>query len=145
METLITKTQKLTVLALTAMLIVVMPRSTTHLGVLVVQKIWGPPPWLIAVQGLLEIWLLPSGHDRSGVAGVALCSLGVQDHFPMIDPAANVSFPENLRLPFFVAKLNPSYDRSKSNRLLAFAIILGLTVVIYIPALGGSCEGMLLS
>jgi len=27
-----------------------------HLGVLIVQKIWEPPRWLIAVQGLLEIF-----------------------------------------------------------------------------------------
>ena len=30
--------------------------STVHLGVLIVQKIWEPPRWLIAVQGLLEIF-----------------------------------------------------------------------------------------
>jgi len=56
MEILITKVQKFTVMALAAMLVVVMILSTAHLGVLIVQKIWEPPRWLIAVQGLLEIF-----------------------------------------------------------------------------------------
>jgi hypothetical protein len=55
METLITKVQKFTVMALAVMLVVVMVLSTVHLGVLIVQKILEPPRWLIAVQGLLEI------------------------------------------------------------------------------------------
>ena len=56
METLITKVQKVTVMALAAMLIVVMILSTVHLGVLVGQEILKPPKWLIPVQGLLEIF-----------------------------------------------------------------------------------------
>jgi uncharacterized membrane protein (DUF373 family) len=42
-------------MGLAGMLIVVMVLSTVHLGVLIRQKIWEPPRWLIAVQGLLEI------------------------------------------------------------------------------------------
>lgn len=57
METLITKVQKFTVMALAAMLIIVMLLSTVHLGgVLIAQEIWAPPRWLIRVQGLLEIF-----------------------------------------------------------------------------------------
>jgi uncharacterized membrane protein (DUF373 family) len=56
METLITKVQKITVLALAGMLVIVMLLSTVHLGVLIAQEIWKPPRWLIAVQGLLEIF-----------------------------------------------------------------------------------------
>jgi len=56
METLITKVQKFTVMALAAMLIVVMVLSTVHLGVLIGEEIWKPPKWLIPVQGLLEIF-----------------------------------------------------------------------------------------
>ena len=56
MEILITKVWKFTVMALAVMLVVVMILSTVHLGVLIVQKIWEPPRWLIAVQGLLEIF-----------------------------------------------------------------------------------------
>jgi uncharacterized membrane protein (DUF373 family) len=55
-ETLITKVQKLAVLALAAMLVLVMLLSTIHLGVLIAEEIWKPPRWLIAVQGLLEIF-----------------------------------------------------------------------------------------
>lgn len=56
LETLITKVQKFTVMALAAMLIIVMLLSTVHLGVLIAQEIWAPPRWLIRVQGLLEIF-----------------------------------------------------------------------------------------
>lgn len=56
LETLIGKTQKITVMALAGMLIVVMVLSTVHLGVLIGQEIWKPPRWLIPVQGLLEIF-----------------------------------------------------------------------------------------
>ena len=55
-ETLLTKVQKLTVLALAAMLIVVTILSTIHLGVLIGQEIMRPPRFLIPVQGLLEIF-----------------------------------------------------------------------------------------
>jgi len=55
-EILITNAQKFTVMALAAMLIVVMVLSTLHLGVLIRPEIWKPPKWLIAVQGLLEIF-----------------------------------------------------------------------------------------
>ena len=55
-ETLITKVQKLAVLALAAMLVLVMLLSTVHLGVLIAEEIWKPPRWLIPVQGLLEIF-----------------------------------------------------------------------------------------
>ena len=55
-ETLITKVQKLAVLALAAMLVLVMLLSTVHLGVLIAEEVWKPPRWLIPVQGLLEIF-----------------------------------------------------------------------------------------
>jgi uncharacterized membrane protein (DUF373 family) len=55
-ETLLTKIQKVTVVALTAMLAVVVVLSTVHLGVLIAEEIWKPPRFLIAVQGLLEIF-----------------------------------------------------------------------------------------
>ncbi len=56
LETLITKVQKLTVMALAVMLVVVMLLSTVHLGVMIGQEISKPPRWLIPVQGLLEIF-----------------------------------------------------------------------------------------
>jgi uncharacterized membrane protein (DUF373 family) len=56
LETLITKIQKFTVMALAGMLVVVVMLSTVHLGVLIAQEIWKPPRFLIAVQGLLEIF-----------------------------------------------------------------------------------------
>src|SRR5271166_5766132 len=43
-------------MALAVMLMVVMLLSTAHLGVLIWQEILKPPRWLIAVQGLLEIF-----------------------------------------------------------------------------------------
>jgi uncharacterized membrane protein (DUF373 family) len=56
METLITKAQKLVVLALAAMLIIVVVLSTVHLGFLIAQEIWKPPRFIIPVQGLLDIF-----------------------------------------------------------------------------------------
>jgi uncharacterized membrane protein (DUF373 family) len=56
LETLLTKIQKLTVLALAGMLAVVVLLSTVHLGVLIAEEIWAPPRFLIRVQGLLEIF-----------------------------------------------------------------------------------------
>src|SRR5271165_5321966 len=56
LESVITNVQKLTVMALAVMLMVVMLLSTIHLGVLIWQEILKPPRWLIAVQGLLEIF-----------------------------------------------------------------------------------------
>ena len=56
METLLTKVQKFTVLALAAMLCVVVFLSTLHLGALIAEEIWAPPRFLIRVQGLLEIF-----------------------------------------------------------------------------------------
>ncbi|MGB7553309.1 MAG: phosphate-starvation-inducible PsiE family protein [Candidatus Korobacteraceae bacterium] len=56
LEILITKVQKLTVMALAIMLIVVMILSTVHLGVMIGQEVLKPPKWLIPVQGLLEIF-----------------------------------------------------------------------------------------
>jgi uncharacterized membrane protein (DUF373 family) len=56
LETLIGGVQKLTVMALSGMLVVVMLLSTIHLGVLIAQEIWAPPRFLIRVQGLLEIF-----------------------------------------------------------------------------------------
>jgi uncharacterized membrane protein (DUF373 family) len=56
METVITKAQKLVVLALAILLIVVVALSTIHLGFLVAQEIWKPPRFLIPVQGLLDIF-----------------------------------------------------------------------------------------
>jgi uncharacterized membrane protein (DUF373 family) len=56
METLITKAQKLVVLALAALLVLVVVLSTVHLGFLIAEEIWKPPRFLIPVQGLLEIF-----------------------------------------------------------------------------------------
>lgn len=56
METLLTRVQKFTVLALAGMLLVVMVLSTIHLGVLIGEEIWKPPRFLIPVQGLLQIF-----------------------------------------------------------------------------------------
>jgi uncharacterized membrane protein (DUF373 family) len=56
LETLLTKVQKFTVLALAAMLCVVVFLSTLHLGALIAEEIWAPPRFLIRVQGLLEIF-----------------------------------------------------------------------------------------
>jgi uncharacterized membrane protein (DUF373 family) len=56
LETLFTKIQKLTVLALAGMLVVVVMLSTVHLGVLIAQEMWRPPRFLIPVNGLLEIF-----------------------------------------------------------------------------------------
>jgi uncharacterized membrane protein (DUF373 family) len=55
-ETWLTKIQKVTVIALTALLVVVVMLSTVHLGVLIATEIWKPPRFLIPVQGLLEIF-----------------------------------------------------------------------------------------
>jgi uncharacterized membrane protein (DUF373 family) len=56
LETLLTKIQRFTVLALAGMLAVVVLLSTVHLGVLIAEEIWAPPRFLIRVQGLLEIF-----------------------------------------------------------------------------------------
>jgi uncharacterized membrane protein (DUF373 family) len=56
METLLTKAQKLIAFVLGILLIVVIALSTVHLGLLIGQEIWKPPRFLIAVQGLLEIF-----------------------------------------------------------------------------------------
>jgi uncharacterized membrane protein (DUF373 family) len=56
LETLLTKIQKLTVLALAGMLAIVVLVSTLHLGMPIAQEMWAPPRFLIPVQGLLEIF-----------------------------------------------------------------------------------------
>ena len=56
MENLVTKVQKLVVVALAVLLLVVVVLSTAHLGVLVVEEIWKPPRFLIQVQGLRDIF-----------------------------------------------------------------------------------------
>lgn len=56
MENLVTKVQKLVVVALAVLLLVVVVLSTAHLGVLVAEEIWKPPRFLIPVQGLLDIF-----------------------------------------------------------------------------------------
>lgn len=56
MDTLLTRLQKLVVMALAAMLAVVVVLSTLHLGALIIEEIWKPPRFLIPVQGLLEIF-----------------------------------------------------------------------------------------
>jgi uncharacterized membrane protein (DUF373 family) len=55
-ETLITKAQKVVVLALALLLILVVGLSTVHLGFLIAEEIWKPPKFLIPVQGLLDIF-----------------------------------------------------------------------------------------
>jgi hypothetical protein len=56
LQTLLTKIQQFTVVALAGMLAVVVVLSTVHLGRLIAQEIWEPPRFLIRVQGLLEIF-----------------------------------------------------------------------------------------
>jgi uncharacterized membrane protein (DUF373 family) len=56
MESLITKAQKLVVLALAVLLVIVVALSSIHLGFLVAEEIWKPPRFLIPVQGLLDIF-----------------------------------------------------------------------------------------
>jgi uncharacterized membrane protein (DUF373 family) len=56
METLLSKVQKLIVLALAFLLIIVVVLSTVHLGFLIGEEIWKPPRFLIPVEGLLEIF-----------------------------------------------------------------------------------------
>jgi uncharacterized membrane protein (DUF373 family) len=56
MENLVTKVQKLVVVALAVLLLVVVVLSTAHLGILVAEEIWKPPRFLIPVQGLLDIF-----------------------------------------------------------------------------------------
>jgi len=56
LETLLSTIQKLTVIALAAMLAIVVILSTLHLGVLIAQEVWARPRFLIRVQGLLEIF-----------------------------------------------------------------------------------------
>lgn len=56
LEVIISRVQKIAVVALSAMLVVVMLLSTIHLGVLIEEEIRKPPRWLIPVQGLLEIF-----------------------------------------------------------------------------------------
>jgi uncharacterized membrane protein (DUF373 family) len=56
LEKILTAIQKFTVLALSALLVVVVVLSTAHLGVLVGEEIWKPPRFLIPVEGLLEIF-----------------------------------------------------------------------------------------
>jgi uncharacterized membrane protein (DUF373 family) len=56
LEKLIGGVQKITVAALAVLLIVVVLLSTVHLGALIREEIWKPPRWLIAVQGLLDIF-----------------------------------------------------------------------------------------
>jgi len=50
MENLVTKVQKLVVVALAVLLLVVVVLSTAHLGVLVAEEIWKPPRFLIPVE-----------------------------------------------------------------------------------------------
>lgn len=56
METLLARTQKLTVWALAIMLVVVVVLSTVHLGVLIGEEIWETPRFLISVQSLLDVF-----------------------------------------------------------------------------------------
>jgi uncharacterized membrane protein (DUF373 family) len=56
LEKLIGVAQKIAVVVLACLLIVVVLLSTLHLGVLIAEEIWKPPRWLIAVQGLLDIF-----------------------------------------------------------------------------------------
>jgi hypothetical protein len=55
-EEVLTKVPTFTVLALAAMPVVVIFLSTIHLGVIVWQQVMAPPRFLIAVQGLLQIF-----------------------------------------------------------------------------------------
>ena len=56
MDNLVTKVQKLVVVALAVLLLVVVVLSTAHLGTLVAEEIWKTPRFLIPVQGLLDIF-----------------------------------------------------------------------------------------
>jgi uncharacterized membrane protein (DUF373 family) len=55
-ETFVTRVQTLVVSALMVLLVLVVVLSTAHLAVLVAEEIWKPPRFLIAVQGLLEVF-----------------------------------------------------------------------------------------
>ena len=50
MENLVTKVQKLVVVALAVLLLVVVVLSTAHLGVLVAEEFWKPPRFLIVLE-----------------------------------------------------------------------------------------------
>ncbi len=56
LETLLTKVQKINVMALAGLLMIVMILSTVHLGVLIFEEVMKPPRFLIPVQGLLDIF-----------------------------------------------------------------------------------------
>jgi uncharacterized membrane protein (DUF373 family) len=56
LESVLTKVQRLIVVALMGMLVVVVLLSTIHLGVLIAEEIMAPPRFLIRVQGLLDIF-----------------------------------------------------------------------------------------
>ncbi len=56
MEQILTKIQKLIVIALACMLVIVVTLSTVHLGSLITEEVMKPPRFLIPVQGLLEIF-----------------------------------------------------------------------------------------
>ena len=56
LEAAFTKIQKLTVLVLAGMLVLVLILSTLFLGVMIAREIWGPPRFLIPVEGLLDIF-----------------------------------------------------------------------------------------
>lgn len=56
LETLLAKTQRLTVWVLSGMLVVIVLLATAHLGILIAEEIWKPPRFLISVQSLLDIF-----------------------------------------------------------------------------------------
>jgi len=56
LETVFTRIQKLTVMVLAAMLVLVLVLSTVYLGTMIAKEIWGPPRFLIPVDGLLSIF-----------------------------------------------------------------------------------------
>ncbi len=56
MEALLTKAEKLIVLALAFLLLIVVALSTVHLGFMIAEEMWQRPRFLIPVQGLLEIF-----------------------------------------------------------------------------------------
>ena len=56
LETVFAKIEKFTVMVLAAMLVVVVVLSTVHLGTRIAKEIWGPPRFLISVDGLLDIF-----------------------------------------------------------------------------------------
>ncbi len=56
LETVFGRIEKFTIMVLAGMLVIVVALSTVDLGAMIVKEIWGPPRFLISVDGLLDIF-----------------------------------------------------------------------------------------